>query len=227
MKDVNDFVVLPFVYRPNAFDVEGSSDATYSILVACDSDATLSMYNIGGKQQFQHLGKLGSYLKNQVSSAITKTFHNIFSFASASASPVKQRGNQIRSPPQMALASLIDFEDSKRSVLRLRMDPSGDLVAAADSLGRVTLYDARLNIIVRLWKGVRDARLAWSSCEKQSNLYLSLAIYAPQLGLLSFYAMKHGPCLRIVPIPSGSQCQIYTSVEIPHGSHSHGRCVCA
>ena len=221
VKDVNDFVVLPFVYRPNAFDVEGSSDATYSILVASDCDAALSMYNIGGKQQFQHLGKLGSYLKNQVSSAITKTFHNIFSFAAAS--PVKQSKNQIRSAPSMALASLIDFEDSKRTVLRLRMDPSGDLVAAADSLGRVTLYDARLNIIVRLWKGVRDARLAWSSCDKESKLYLSLAIYAPQLGLLSFYAMKHGPCLRIVPIPSGSQCQIYTSVEIPQGPHSHGR----
>jgi Rab3 GTPase-activating protein regulatory subunit N-terminus len=208
--DVSDFVVLPYIYSPGIFSLEGSSDAAHSLLVAADSDASLSMYNIGGKQQFQHLGKLGSYLKNQVSSAISKTFQSIFTLGTASSSADK--GSRIKAA-SVALASLIDFEDPKRKVLRMKLDPSGELVAAADNLGRVTLYDIRLNVIVRLWKGVRDARLAFSSREMNSRVHTSLAIYAPQLGLLSFYAMKHGPCLRIVPIPCGSQCQIYTTVE--------------
>jgi hypothetical protein len=38
---------------------------------------------------------------------------------------------------------------------------------------------------------------------------LALAIYTPRLGLLSFYAMKHGPCIRVVPLP-GTQCQLFT-----------------
>lgn len=215
--DVSDFVVLPFVYSPGIFSLEGLSDAAHSLLVAADSDASLSMYNIGGKQQFQHLGKLGSYLKNQVSSAISKTFQSIFTMGAASSSA--EKGNRIKPAASVALASLIDFEDPKRKVLRMKLDPSGELVAAADSLGRVTLYDIRLNVIVRLWKGVRDARLAFSSRETDSKVHISLAIYAPQLGLLSFYAMKHGPCLRIVPIPCGSQCQIYTTVERSSGSN--------
>ena len=208
---MSDFVVLPFVYSPGIFNLEGTSDVVHSLLVAADSDASLSMYNIGGKQQFQHLGKLGSYLKNQVSSAISKTFKNIFTLGAISSS--SEKGNSIKPASSVALASLIDFEDPKRKVLRMKLDPSGELVAAADNLGRVTLYDIRLNIIVRLWKGVRDARLAFSSKEINSQLHTFLAIFAPQLGLISFYAMKHGPCVRIVPIPFGSQCQIYTTVE--------------
>lgn len=215
--NVSDFVVPPFIYRRGVFDLDGSLDATYSLLVASDSDATLSLYNIGGKQQFQHLGKLGSYVKTQVTSAISKTFQNIFSFGSAS--PLKVKGALDKPPTTVALASLIDFEDSKRKVLRMRLDPSGSLVAASDNLGRVTLYDLRLNVVIRLWKGVRDARLAWSCSERESSTYLSLAIYAPQLGLLSFYGMRHGPCLRIVPIPSGAQCQIYTTVYPPKYPH--------
>ena len=82
----------------------------------------------------------------------------------------------------MPIASLIDFEDPKRKILRLRLSPSGELLAAADSLGRVTLYDVHLNVVVRLWKGVRDARLAWSCRSRDGRMYLSLAIYAPQLG---------------------------------------------
>ena len=213
LRDVSDFVVLPEVYRPSAFDLDGQTDATYTLLVAGDSDAALSLYNIGGKQQFQHLGKLGSYVKNQVVSAISKTFQNLLGFGSSSL----QNDDGNIALPAVALASLIDFEDTKRKVLRLRLSPEGDLVAAADSLGRVTLYDVHSNIIVRLWKGVRDARLAWSSCRKEDRQYLSLAIYAPQLGLLSFYAMKHGPCLRVVPIPFGSQCQMYSTVEEING----------
>lgn len=215
LKDVSDFVVLPQVYRPGVFDLSGQTDATYSLLVAGDSDAALSLYNIGGKQQFQHLGKLGSYVKNQLTSVISKTFQNLLGFGSSSL--VREDGKTALAA--VALASQIDFEDTKRKVLRLRLCPDGDLVAAADSLGRVTLYDVHSNIIVRLWKGLRDARLAWSCCHKEDRKYLSLAIYAPQVGLLSFYAMKHGPCLRIVPIPSGSQCQIYTTVDWLHDTN--------
>lgn len=37
---------------------------------------------------------------------------------------------------------------------------------------------------------------------------LSLAIYAPQTGLLSLWALRHGPCLRSIPV--GQQCHIFT-----------------
>jgi hypothetical protein len=40
---------------------------------------------------------------------------------------------------------------------------------------------------------------------------LCLAIYGPQIGLLSLYAMKHGGCLRTIPV--GPQAQIMTIFE--------------
>jgi hypothetical protein len=139
----------------------------------------------------------------------------------------RERSKKNRVP----LASLIDWEDAKRRVLRLSLSPKGDLVAAADSLGRVTLYDVRVNAIVRMWKGVRDARMAWSSegsnnsdenTDSVINERLSLAIYAPLLGVLTLYAMRHGPCLRVLPV--GPQCQIFTTI---HFGHARARCFLA
>ena len=216
---LSDFVVLPLVYRTSAFDLVGHSDSTHTLLVAGDSEAALSLYNVGGKQKFQHLGKLGSYLKSQVTSMISKTFHDLIGFRS---SPVLGKV-EFSKATAVGLASLMDFEDSKRKILRLRLSPTGDLVAAADSLGRVTLYDAQLNVVIRLWKGVRDARLAWSCRDRESKQYLSLAMYAPQLGMLSFYAMRHGPCLRTIPVPSNSQYQIYTTISDMSKSGSGSR----
>lgn len=169
---------------------------------------------------------------------------------------------------QRSLTSQLDFEDSKRRILRVSLDPQcGRLVATADGLGRVCLYDTRLNAMVRMWKGFRDAQLAWSeelcivpdtattaidatagttvvddnttSFTSSSSIYdagtttdsttdstdntaasyrygLVLAIYAPQLGLLFMYGMKHGPLLRTVPV--GQHAHILT---MPPTSYSH------
>lgn len=101
----------------------------------------------------------------------------------------------------------------------------GKLIAAADSLGRVLLFDSRLaTTAVRVWKGVREARFAWTEdrpptarfsgidssakTSASSRRVLSLAIYAPQTGLLSLWALRHGPCLRSIPV--GQQCHIFT-----------------
>jgi hypothetical protein len=112
----------------------------------------------------------------------------------------------------------------------------GKLIAAADSLGRVLLFDSRLaTTAVRIWKGVREARFAWTEDRQQlpqfsdsdsasgprsssgvrSKRVLSLAIYAPQTGLLSLWALRHGPCLRSIPV--GQQCHIFTVYDyVPH-----------
>ena len=226
----NDFVVLPTVYASSIFGVyeesklvDTGTTGTHSLLIAGRSDAhdmggggALSLYNVGGKQHFQHLGKLGNFVKTQVSTAISRAFQSLLPSTTAQTSG-KSNATQAALTTKV-LASLVDFEDPKRHVLRLSQDPSGVLVAAADSLGRVVLYDSSLglHVVVRLWKGVRDAQLAWSS----STSTLCLGIYAPQLGVLSFYAMKHGPCMRVVPVPIGSLCQLYTRISSTNASTS-------
>ena len=226
---INDFEVLSTVYVPPSVfglgpncqhrmgngEEEISPSHCHSVLIAGISDAqdiggggALSLYNIGAKQHFQHLGKMGSFVKSHVSAVLTRAFQSL-----SLLTPPPTTGKLT----SKTLASLVDFEDPKRQIMRLTLDPSGTLVAAADSLGRVLLYDSSIcmHVVVRIWKGVRDAQLAWSS----STSSLSLAILAPQVGLVSFYGMKHGPCQRVLPVPTSCQCQLYTSMSMSNNSN--------
>jgi Rab3 GTPase-activating protein regulatory subunit N-terminus len=210
---LNDFCISQSIYSSSIFEAYQAerADSTHSIFVG-GMNSCLSVYNVGGAQQFQHMGKLAGYVKERVSGMISKTFRSFFSSGGSGES---SKDNEV------PITSLLDFEDPKRRILRLSADPSGSLLAAADNVGRVTLYDARINSVVRIWKGVRDARLAWDTSSGNGRVDdmrattapypLALAIYAPQVGLLYFYGMRHGPLLRCIPV--GQQCQLLSVVS--------------
>jgi hypothetical protein len=253
---VNDFAVLSSPYISSIFETDSSHGPLTSFVVS-GIEPALSLYTVGGKQHFQHFGKLASYVRDKVHSAITKTV------GSALVSFFGSNGNgndQIEEGEDYTpISSILDFNESdKRRILRLSLSPGfssphpslppplllssstagGKLIAAADSLGRVLLFDSRLaTTAVRIWKGVREARFAWtedrqhfpqfsdsdsvsatgsrSSSGIRSKRVLSLAIYAPQTGLLSLWALRHGPCLRSIPV--GQQCHIFTVYDyVPH-----------
>lgn len=81
---------------------------------------------------------------------------------------------------QIPLTSMVDFVDDARRVLRMTIDPHRKLIATADSLGRVQLYDRRTIAVVRVWKGLRDAKIAWVLADNTTHRSLSLAIYSPK-----------------------------------------------
>ena len=212
-------------------------------------------------------------IKDKVSKAISKnitgTFSSFFGFgkdqkdqkdSNSSQNPGQNPGSPVPevTPPtnqlkleQLSSNASYEFKDSNRRIMRMSIDPSGKLVATADSLGRVMLFDTRLHCMIRMWKGLRDARFAWTvgyTTRKRSGnpppgtgtgdpnpksnpkrvprrVYskhkhtsgsgasaLCLAIYAPQLGLLSMFSMRHGPCVRSIPV--GQQCQIFSIFEV-------------
>jgi hypothetical protein len=41
------------------------------------------------------------------------------------------------------------------------LDPTGRLAALSDNFGRVLLLDTVQNIVIRMWKGYRDAQCAF------------------------------------------------------------------
>ena len=51
--------------------------------------------------------------------------------------------------------------DRRRKILAMQIDPTGRYCAATDTLGRVLLLDLASFAIVRMWKGYRDAGVAW------------------------------------------------------------------
>jgi hypothetical protein len=130
----------------------------------------------------------------------------------------------------LTISPALQFFDAKRRILRLSIDPFYSLIATADGLGRVELYDIQGDCFIRLWKGLRDAYLGWhideddvdtATTAHQHNLSpigeddiynskatrnsLQLAILAPLLGLISLYKMRNGPCLRVIPV--GMNCK--------------------
>jgi hypothetical protein len=169
------------------------------------------------------------------SSSLSKTFFSMVSAAittkgsnSGSSKTVKDERTWNRSVRCSVLTASSSFIDTKRRILRISIDPYSTLIAGADTLGRVTLYDLQGECAIRIWKGVRDAYLGWcidddseltpssstaslptllnNKDTKISSLSLNLIIFAPLLGLVSVYKMKHGPCIRVIPV--GLSCRL-------------------
>mmetsp|Transcript_7663 Transcript_7663/g.11361 ORF Transcript_7663/g.11361 Transcript_7663/m.11361 type:complete len:1220 (-) Transcript_7663:1557-5216(-) len=216
---VSDFAVLPSMHMSSIFEADNSSPGASSSFMVCGVDPALSLYTIGGKQQLQHLGKLASFVRDKVGTAISKTVGNALVSFFGSGSTGTEGPDE---DDHTAVTAVMEFNESeKRRILRLSISPGGKLLAAADSLGRVLLFDCRLGTtVIRVWKGVREARFAWTEDRQQSQSLdgvsegksrriLCLAIYAPQTGLLSLWALRHGPCLRSIPV--GPQCHIHTA----------------
>lgn len=100
-------------------------------------------------------------------------------------------------PPALSAASRGGLEDPPRRGRTLRLAPRGALAAATDSLGRVLLLDLRAAPLlpVRLWKGLRDAQVAWLDGPAPAGPpQLYLALLAPHRGgTLELFRPRHGP----------------------------------
>lgn len=55
----------------------------------------------------------------------------------------------------------IFFLSCKRQINFIIMDPTGKLAVMNDTFGRILLIDIINNIILRIWKGYRDAQCVW------------------------------------------------------------------
>ncbi|KAH8377456.1 hypothetical protein KR093_005593 [Drosophila rubida] len=91
--------------------------------------------------------------------------------------------------------------DGKRDGLSLIIAPGGKLAAVTDNLDRVMLVDTQQAIVLRVWKGYRDAQCAFVPVKERSvrgikthhRKSLFLVIYAPRLGCLDIWALQNGP----------------------------------
>lgn len=163
-------------------DSSTPSHQTKNIVFVAGMNSAISLYKLDEEQlHFQDFDKLVGYAKDKVGSILSKSFMSFFSMGSstaksASSSSSGARGSSSTSSTGTAsdgtsqnsydtvvateekaktVLSMLDFQDEKRRILRVSADPMRHLVAAADGLGRVTLFDSQTNCIIRLWKGLR------------------------------------------------------------------------
>ena len=106
-----------------------------------------------------------------------------------------------------------------RKIICIVQDGTCRLGAFSDALGRVCLLDLTYSppIIIRMWKGYRDAQLAFfqsnnntnksnkNSKQKERKIYSQyLTIYAPRRGLLEIWKVKNGSRQAVFNV--GEEC---------------------
>ncbi|VDP10409.1 unnamed protein product [Heligmosomoides polygyrus] len=82
--------------------------------------------------------------------------------------------------------------DDSRLAVETALDVSRGLLAVVDHIARVMLIDIVNRQIVRIWKGYRDATVAWVNSSDDKRTALFLAIFAPRRALLEVWNVQSG-----------------------------------
>ncbi|KAF7822630.1 rab3 GTPase-activating protein non-catalytic subunit [Senna tora] len=199
--------------------VEPQSRQRYYCAVAVGKDAVISAFRLSEDKGRSLVGAILSKVVPMTVSTIT-SFSKLI-WRSEQTSP-KKPDKKPRSFAQESNAAspLTCLKDHPRKGEKLTLSPSGTLAAITDSLGRILLLDTQALVVVRLWKGYRDASclfmemlvnkdFASSSSTHyepmKSDYCLCLAIHAPRKGIIEIWQMRTGPRLRTIACAKGSK----------------------
>lgn len=109
------------------------------------------------------------------------------------------------------------FYDDHRTGHRIWLSPYNCLAAVADNLGRVILVDCKYNLVLRVWKGYRDAQCSFmkvdekiskTSTQQKRRHVLFIAIYSPKRSTVDIWNVERGKKLAVFPAgPNGQLMQ--------------------
>ncbi|XP_028409755.1 rab3 GTPase-activating protein non-catalytic subunit-like isoform X2 [Dendronephthya gigantea] len=120
----------------------------------------------------------------------------------------KQSQDDSKNKPKVekgtSLPLRFSISDQRREGMSITLSPDGRLAATTDEFGRVMLISVKEGIVLRTWKGYRDAECAWvpvledhhddsSGLTKSRRTALFLIIYAPRRGILEVWTTEFGP----------------------------------
>ncbi|XP_078431767.1 rab3 GTPase-activating protein non-catalytic subunit [Wolffia australiana] len=192
--------------------LELPSQERYYCAVAAGDDAVISAYRLS---EDRRRSLVGAILSKVVPTAVSTL---------SSFSKVIWRREETSKPkiqPFAKASHLTCLKDHPRKGEKITLSPRGTLAAIADSLGRILLLDTQALVVVRLWKGYREASCLFmeahvardegpstSSNARQikREKCLCLVIHAPKKGILEVWKMRTGPRLLTVKCPRG--CKI-------------------
>ncbi|KAM7498622.1 hypothetical protein LguiA_023036 [Lonicera macranthoides] len=195
--------------------MELQSSQRYYCAVSIGDDAVISAFRLSEDRSRSLVGAI-------LSKVVPVTFSTIASLSKmiwrSERTPPKRP--EPKPQPFARATPLTCLKDNPRKGEKLTLSPSGTLAAITDSLGRILLLDTQALVVVRLWKGYRDASClfvemlvkrdnsasnsAYYEYEK-SDYCLCLAIQAPRKGIVEVWQMRTGPRLMTIPCAKGSR----------------------
>lgn len=118
--------------------------------------------------------------------------------------------------PASSIPLLRYLEDARRCILSIHMAPpeahaAQQLALLTDAFGRVLLLDMEAMVLIRMWKGYREAQCAFLQVhdQRRRRRRLCVVIYAEKRGLLEIWRSRHGP--RLDAFQVGRHGQLMTS----------------
>ncbi|KAK2638763.1 hypothetical protein Ddye_026558 [Dipteronia dyeriana] len=194
--------------------MELQSSQRYYCAVTIGEDAVISAFRLSEDRSRSLVGAI-------LSKVVPATFSTIASFSKMIWRSEQPATKPEPKPQPFARASpLTCLKDHPRRGERFTLSPSGTLAAITDSLGRILLLDTQALVVVRLWKGYRDASCVFmemlanrnsstssSVCYEpaKSDYCLCLAIHAPRKGIIEIWQMRTGSRISIIQCAKGSK----------------------
>ncbi|XP_074646161.1 rab3 GTPase-activating protein non-catalytic subunit-like isoform X2 [Tubulanus polymorphus] len=115
--------------------------------------------------------------------------------------------------PATPLPIRFGLPDKRRQGESIQLSPNNKLAVTTDSYGRIVLIDVDKGIAIRMWKGYRDAQVAWVEVKEDSSrskkvvrTALFLIIYAPRRGILEVWTAQQG--MRVSAFNVGKWCTL-------------------
>ncbi|CAA0808716.1 Unknown protein [Striga hermonthica] len=194
--------------------MEIQSSQRYYCAVTIGDDAVISAFRLSVDKSRSLVGAI-------LSKIVPATVSTIASFSKMiwRSEQKPKRKPEAKTQPFARASPLTCLQDNPRKGEKLTLSPSGTLAAITDSLGRILLLDTQALVVVRLWKGYREASClfvemlagkdkAASSLHNElskSDYCLCLAIHAPRKEIVEVWQMRTGPRLLTIPCPKGSK----------------------
>lgn len=207
---INDAVVVG-TQRPCSYDhiVEQCLSAGYykkisitpiqtSLVVGVGLDPYMGFYY--AEEGYKTIS-FSEVAKDVIGVAYKNIIGNLFGKASKPATPAGSPDEPISPTKETLMRTKSRMFDGSRNGFNITLSPGGHLAAVTDSLDRVLLIDTQRAVILRVWKGYRDAQCAFvpirekslKGVETKRRRALFLIIYAARLGCLEIWALQNGP----------------------------------
>ncbi|KAK6934141.1 Rab3-GAP regulatory subunit, N-terminal [Dillenia turbinata] len=195
--------------------MELQSSQHYYCAVTIGEDAVISAYRLSEDRSRSLVGAI-------ISKVVPAAFSTIASVSKViwRSDRTSSKKREVKPQPFAKAAPLTCLKDHPRKGEKLTLSPSGTLAAITDTLGRILLLDTQALVVVRLWKGYRDASclfmemLVNKDASSSSSTYgeqgksdysLCLAIHAPRKGIVEVWQMRTGPRLLTIQCARGSK----------------------
>uniref|UniRef100_A0A1B0G281 Rab3 GTPase-activating protein regulatory subunit n=1 Tax=Glossina morsitans morsitans TaxID=37546 RepID=A0A1B0G281_GLOMM len=218
---INDSAISAF-YAPKIFDhcIDQCLNSGYytritenpaqsSIVLGVGNAPYLGFYSA---EEGYKVISLGEVAKDVIGVAYRNIFGNIFGRSPPTDFEAENQSSTTAAK-DIQMRSKFQFFDDKRDAYSIAIAPNGRLAAVVDNLERVMLVDCQKSIILRVWKGYREAQCGFILVKEKTlkNIQTSrrkalfLVIYAPRLGCLEIWPLQRGPKVAAFTVSKNGQ----------------------